>query len=75
MTPLTKSVTRVVLTSDGDTLVVTCAREGLYIREKGRRTEYGPLTYGHLLLDGARLKAQQAAAERKRHRAARRVAR
>lgn len=54
-TKLTKPVTRVVSTRrDGD-LVITLVDAGVLVREKGRRTTYGPIPYGKLLIDGARM--------------------
>ncbi len=54
-TKLTRNVTRIVPTRrDGD-LVITLTSEGLMVREKGRRISYGPIAYGKLLLDGARM--------------------
>lgn len=34
--------------------VITLAAEGIYIRERGKRITYGPISYGYLLLHGAR---------------------
>lgn len=34
--------------------VIELRADGLYVREKGRRTWYGPISYGKLLLAGAR---------------------
>jgi hypothetical protein len=45
---------------------VTLEREGLYIRERGRRRTYGPLPYGVLLLQAARDYADSVRAARKR---------
>lgn len=78
-TRLTRNVTRVVPTRrDGD-LVVTLTNEGVMVREKGRRTTYGPIPYGKLLIAGARdfVAAQKAAkvAARQAARAARQAAR
>ena len=54
-TRLHKPVARVVPTRrDGD-LVITLTVEGIMVREKGRRTSYGPVSYGKLLLDAARM--------------------
>lgn len=54
-TRLAKKVSRVVETRLDGPLVVTLAPEGVYVRQKGRRTVYGPIGYGKLYLDGARL--------------------
>ena len=69
-TRLSKPVVRVVPTRrDGD-LVITLTAEGIMVREKGRRTTYGPISYGKVLLDGARMHV----AEQKRLKAERRKA-
>jgi hypothetical protein len=33
--------------------------EGVYIREKGKRSEYGPVSWGAIFLRGAMLKADE----------------
>ena len=48
MTYLAKPVVRHHVTLQGAALVVTLAPEGIYYREKGRRTTYGPLAHGYL---------------------------
>lgn len=67
-TRLTKPVKRVAYAPKWGDLVVTIAHEGVTIREKGRRTSYGPVPWGKVLLEGARMKE----AERRAERAARR---
>lgn len=62
--PLVKPVSRVI----GDSIVVTLAREGLYIREHRRRRTYGPLPYGVLLLQAARDYADGVRAARRKPR-------
>jgi len=57
-TALTKPVSRVVSTRDGLDLVITLTQLGVLVREKGRRTEYGPLPYGSLRLRAAEITAQ-----------------
>lgn len=74
-TRLTRPVVRLVETSAtvrsaSGALVVTLTPAGLLIREKGRRTSYGPIPYGHLLLEGARRTAASRIAERQRGRTA-----
>lgn len=64
--PLIKPVSRVI----GESIVVTLAREGLYIREHGRRRTYGPLPYGVLLLQAAREYADGVRAARRKPRMA-----
>jgi hypothetical protein len=65
ITTLTRSVRR----RDPRTgIVVRLAPEGLFVREPGRRTEYGPISFGSLLLQGARAKVEaDRAAKRQRH--------
>ena len=64
--PLIRPVSRVI----GESIVVTLAREGLYIREHGRRRTYGPLPYGVLLLQAARDYADGVRAARRKPRLA-----
>lgn len=40
-------------------LIVTLASDGVYVREKGRRTTYGPISYGVLLQKAAAVTAAQ----------------
>jgi hypothetical protein len=61
-TPLIKPVERVV---DGG-LVITLTREGLYVRERGRRQSYGPVAYSLLLLQAARDHAEMVRSAKKR---------
>lgn len=65
MTTLTKPVTRHVYDRGSGDLVVTLTAAGIVIREKGRRTSYGPLGYGALLTLGARAYADEQRAARK----------
>jgi hypothetical protein len=53
-TRLERPLRRVVRTRRHGELVLTLTAEGLLVRELGRRTTYGPLDYGALLLQGAR---------------------
>jgi len=71
-TRLTKPVARVVTTRDGEELVLTLSQAGIFIRPKGRRTEYGPVSYGSLLVQAASTVAGTAPP---RPRAAKRVSR
>ena len=48
--PLIRPVSRVV----DDRMVITLTREGVYVRERGRRQSYGPIPYGALLIQAAR---------------------
>lgn len=52
--------------------VIELVREGVMIREKGRRTVYGPITYTHIFMIGARMKAEENIKARKLRRASRR---
>lgn len=69
-TRLTKSVSReaVVESTSGlqpdDKYIVVMAPEGLYIREKGKRTTFGPMGYGYLYHRAAMLTADRARAEK-----------
>lgn len=67
-TKLTKPVTR---WDERDDLVITLAPEGVYVREKGRRTRYGPLSYGALKLRCAQVNADAIRKERKARRVSR----
>lgn len=75
MTPLWKKdpttgakVPRPVRRLTEDDLIVTLTLEGLTVREKGRRTVYGPLPYGWLKLKAAERMAEQRRAERAKRR-------
>lgn len=68
MTRLTKPVTRL---DERDNLIITLAPEGVYVREKGRRTKYGPLAYGALKLRCAQVNADALRKERKQRRVSR----
>lgn len=74
-TVLAKPVKRVVMTRRSGALVMTMRVEGLYVREKGRRKEYGPLDYGSLLLRAATEYVAAQKAEKKKLAAERRKAR
>jgi len=60
---------------DGEALVVTMTSEGVYVRERGRRTQYGPVPYGRLYLEAARITAARRDAEKRAARKSRRNAR
>ena len=58
MTRCNKPVSRLVGGgASSEWLVVTLAPEGLYLREKWRRTQYGPLPYGSLYTQAACIQA------------------
>jgi Lon protease-like protein len=69
MTRLTKVVRRIVRAGDGRELVVTLGADGVRVRELGRRTEYGPLSYAWLHQRGGEMRAE----ETRRRRAANRL--
>lgn len=69
MITIAKPVRRRVFDPHHGELVVTMRPEGIEVREKGRRTTYGPVTYGFVYLTGARMRADE---DRKRRRANRR---
>lgn len=48
MTKLTGVVKRSVTGPNGEEFIITLTAEGIVIREKGRRTTYGPLAYSFL---------------------------
>jgi hypothetical protein len=59
---ITRPVSRVV----PGRLVVTLTREGVYLRERGRRRAYGPVPYGILFLQAAREYADGVRAARRK---------
>ncbi len=67
------TVKREVVTDRGEKLIVSFTPAGVTTREKGRRTMYGPIPYGHLHLIGARMRAEEIRRERKQRRKARRT--
>lgn len=75
MTSLTRKVKRSVHDPRRGDLVVTMAEEGIYIRYKGKRTTYGPIGYGLILLQGEKALANQILKEKKERREMRRIAR
>lgn len=48
LTPLTRPITRKVATTHYGAVVVRLTPEGLTCRQRGRRTEFGPLPFGWL---------------------------
>lgn len=65
-TRLTKAVKRVVSTREGQDLVLTLSQAGVFVREKGRRTEYGPVPYGAILMRAAQLTAHEETSRRRK---------
>lgn len=67
-TPLLKPVTRAAHTPSGTALAVTLAPEGIYFRERGRRTRFllplGTAFVQAVRLEVARQKAEKAAAKK-----------
>ena len=63
-TYLRSNVAREVRAPDGTELIVTLAPAGILIREKGRRTTYGPISYGAILSLGAKQEAEAARKEK-----------
>lgn len=55
---LRTNVTRFVRAPDGTELTVTLAPAGLLIREKGKHTTYGPISYGAIFSLGAKQEAE-----------------
>ena len=74
MTSLTKKVRREAQGSSYGPIIVTLAPEGIYTREKGRRTQYGPITFSHIHTMGAQLRANEIKKERAKARKERRAA-
>lgn len=50
--------------ADGKLHVARMTPEGVYLREKGKRTEYGPVSWGLILLKGAQSEADASRKER-----------
>ncbi len=66
MTHVDKSpVTREVRGLSENEFVTKMTQEGLYIREKGRRLWYGPMSWDYIFRRGAELKAMSEAKPRK----------
>lgn len=57
-------IPRLVRRLTEDDLIVTLTPDGVMLREKGRRTQYGPLPYGWLKLRAAERMAEQRRAAR-----------
>lgn len=75
MTNLTKKVRREANAGSYGPIIVTLAPEGIYTREKGMRTQYGPITFAHIHTLGANIRAIEVRGERVRTRLARSAAR
>ena len=72
MTRLNHKVAREAQAGSYGSVIVTLAPEGIYTREKGRRTTYGPIAFAHIHTLGATLRAAQIKKERLTARKARR---
>jgi len=64
MTHLSRRVRREAQAGSYGPVIVTLAPEGIYTREKGRRTTYGPIAFSHIHTLGATLRAVQIKKER-----------
>jgi len=64
-TKLSSKVVREVESKDGRTFIVTLSPEGLYMREKRRRGDFGPLDYGYLYLKAGTLAAVEKMTEKR----------
>jgi hypothetical protein len=74
VTSLTKKVRREAQGGSFGPIIVTLAPEGIYTREKGKRTTYGPISFAHIHMEGARIRAIEIKHERVKARLARRAA-
>jgi hypothetical protein len=72
MTKLAGVLKREVTGMDGKTYIITLTAEGVMMREKNRRTQYGPLDYSFLHFKAA---AQTVEADRVRSARSKRVSR
>lgn len=57
MTSLTKQVRREAQGGSYGPIIVTLAPEGIYTRENGRRTSYGPIPFSRIHTLGADMRA------------------
>ena len=74
MTSLTKKVRREAQGGSYGPIIVTLAPEGIYTREKGRRTQYGPITFSRIHTLGADMRALEIKREKAKARKERRAA-
>lgn len=75
MTKLTGRIKREVTDVTGNPYTIEIAAEGVYIREKGSRTTYGPVGWSLIYLKGGEMKARQHRSEQDTNRKIRRVTR
>ena len=74
LSALANAVSREVVI-DGRPHVATITAAGVVLREKGRTTSYGPVSWGHILLDGARIMAEETRRAKATRRTVRHVSR
>jgi hypothetical protein len=75
MTRLTKCVRREVFDSRRGTIIVTMTEAGITFRMKGKRTLYGPVSYGLAMLQGEKMAADALRKERAERKKMRRITR
>lgn len=75
MTHLSKRVARETNAGSYGAIIVTLAPEGIYTREKGRRTSYGPIAFSSIHTLGANMRAAAIRKDRLAARKARRQTR
>jgi hypothetical protein len=68
MIAIAKPVRRRVYDAHHGELVVTMRPEGIEVRLKGKRTTYGPVSYGLVFLTGARMRAEETRKQRRANR-------
>lgn len=73
--PVLREVEGSMRLTRGRPIVVKADQHGLWFREKGRRTWYGPLSWDSLFGQAVRLEADRIAREQRAARAARKAAR
>jgi hypothetical protein len=75
VTTLQRKVRREAQGGSYGPIIVTLAPEGIYTREKGRRTTYGPIAFSHIHTLGAMMRVAQIKKERVMARKAKRLSR
>jgi hypothetical protein len=74
-TKISKPVRREAFAPKWGNLIITMDAAGISIREKGRRTTYGPVPFGVIMMQGAKMKAVEAAREKAARKAERKALR
>ena len=69
------SLSREVIGNDGKSYRITLKEDGVYMREKGRRGDFGPLSYGYVYLQLGKQAAIEHMGKAKEPRAVRRITR